>query len=433
VPVPDSFLQKLAKRLGVAPDGYDAFARNMQAWGAGEGNPSHAFFLNNPLATTQTFPDLKLSSQDVGYGPGRWNTAGDGGVKIYASEDAGVEATARMIENGNFPTLNKEIRTGTLTAASAPDVRRWGTTGFANQLDPSGGGGGVAAAGGDGTTGNDDWFAKYSGVFARWTKLDAQIGLYVDPNGKGINGATYQPGVGWVWSDALGKNQKTLMTEADYAELVSLDNTKTNMEDAYQQQGGDINAAIKNATDKYSREFDVRANAAQMANQQEQEQRANQQNAIGATTNWWAGKGPDFGMFPSPNPLSPDELFNRAVSKLKDGLPAIPDMPAGQPSLGEMRRSAAAAMPVIPPPLQPTPDVPAGVPGPAQSLPDFPRVNPPGAGAQWLGAQSLLPATVPPETASKRRTGSLLFGNPIYGTRPALPPLPSFYDRTGGR
>ena len=134
--VTDTFLSKLAARLKVKPGAYSAFAAAIRNWARWEGDPArHAFAVHNPLATTQTFSDLPLdTSFDVGLGPGIWNGAGDGGVKVYATEDAGVEATARMIENGNFPTLLGELRSGAPTARSIPELRLWGTTGYANEL-----------------------------------------------------------------------------------------------------------------------------------------------------------------------------------------------------------------------------------------------------------------------------------------------------------
>jgi hypothetical protein len=429
VPIPDSFLQKLAKRLGVAPEAYQQFATFMNDWQPWEGGHTNNSATWNFLNTTQG-------------GAGATGNINSVGVKAFSSEDAGVEATAATLENGYYPSLLKGLKTGAIDPkAVAPEIRKWGTTGFANQLDPSGGGGGVAAAGGDGTTGNDAWFAKYSGAYAQFAPLNDKVAPYMQ---KGVSSdLTYDPVKGLVvWTDtggldANGKPQfksTVVLSPQEYTLWSQLDGQIADMETEYQQQGGDINAAIKNATDKYNREFDVRANAAQMANQQAQENRLTNANAEESLAKAAAGEPGRFGI-PTSRLPNPDELFNRAVSKLKDGLPAIPDMPASQPSLGEVRRRAAAAMPVIPPPLQPVPDRPAGVPGPAQSLPDFPsppQVNPPDAGAQWQGARSLLPAAVPAETANKRRTGSLLFGNPIYGTRPALPPLP-FYDRIGGR
>lgn len=52
----------------------------------------------NPLATTMPATDVPRSAQDIGFGPGKWNTANPPhGVAIYDKPENGVRATAATI------------------------------------------------------------------------------------------------------------------------------------------------------------------------------------------------------------------------------------------------------------------------------------------------------------------------------------------------
>lgn len=129
--IPESFLTKLATRLGVAPEAYGAFVEFMNAWQPYEGGWDKNSAEFNPLNTTQNFPGA-TSMNSVG-------------VKAYPSEDAGVEATAQTLENGYYPNLLAGLKSGGIDAARvAPEIATWGTKTFANQLA----GGEVAAQGG---------------------------------------------------------------------------------------------------------------------------------------------------------------------------------------------------------------------------------------------------------------------------------------------
>lgn len=112
-----SFTVKLANRLGADADRIQRF---LVQWAPWEG--SRARF--NPLATTQ--PHDRAT--------GNFN---DHGVKNYADEDAGVEATYETLTNGFYPTLLHYLRTGEVLdqARLAAELRKWGTTGFASQVE----------------------------------------------------------------------------------------------------------------------------------------------------------------------------------------------------------------------------------------------------------------------------------------------------------
>jgi hypothetical protein len=67
----------------------------------------------NPFATTYMGEDAPRSSEDLGYGPGKWNAANNGqGVGIYASPEAGVAATASTISiTWAYPAIRDTFRT----------------------------------------------------------------------------------------------------------------------------------------------------------------------------------------------------------------------------------------------------------------------------------------------------------------------------------
>lgn len=107
--------------------------RFFDEWAQWEGVPES---IANPLATTEPAPDLR-SSEDIGYGPGKWNTANPPyGVGIYKSQAAGGEATARTLRNGYYPVLTRAIDQQDITDANgtAANIRTWGTMGFAQKV-----------------------------------------------------------------------------------------------------------------------------------------------------------------------------------------------------------------------------------------------------------------------------------------------------------
>lgn len=135
--IPDSFLKKLAARLGVPSKYYRPFTEFMNAWQPWEGGHTNNTATHNYLNTTL----------DMG-GNAAINSVG---VRAYRSEDEGVNATAATLLNGRYANLLKSFQTGDYgnVAGLGADVRTWtsgsatGGSNFANTLD----GGAPAASG----------------------------------------------------------------------------------------------------------------------------------------------------------------------------------------------------------------------------------------------------------------------------------------------
>lgn len=147
--IPDSFLKKLAARLGVPSKYYRPFTEFMNAWQPWEGGHTNNTATHNYLNTTL----------DMGGNP----AINDVGVRAYRSEDEGVNATAATLLNGLYPNLLKAFRSGDYGDVSAlgGDVRTWttgsrtGDSNYANQLGggATANGGGEAAPSAQGSTG----------------------------------------------------------------------------------------------------------------------------------------------------------------------------------------------------------------------------------------------------------------------------------------
>lgn len=107
--------------------------RFFDEWAQWEGVPE---WIANPLATTEPAPELR-STQDLGFGPGKWNTANPPyGVGIYKDQTSGGIATARTLRNGYYPVLTKAIDNQDITDqnGTAANIRTWGTMGFAQKV-----------------------------------------------------------------------------------------------------------------------------------------------------------------------------------------------------------------------------------------------------------------------------------------------------------
>ena len=107
--------------------------RFFDEWAQWENVPE---WICNPLATTEPAPDLR-STTDLGYGPGKWNTANPPyGVGIYKSQAAGGQATAKTLRNGFYPALTAAIDGQNITdpIGTSANIRTWGTTGFAQKV-----------------------------------------------------------------------------------------------------------------------------------------------------------------------------------------------------------------------------------------------------------------------------------------------------------
>lgn len=135
-----SFVQKLAKRLGISEGAIPAFSDFLSQWQPHEGGADKNNATFNPLNTTQN-----------ANGATAINSVG---VRAYPSEDVGVEATAQTLENGYYPALLNALKTGNYgdKANIAKNISTWGTGSFASQVaggDPGAGGGTVTQPSGD--------------------------------------------------------------------------------------------------------------------------------------------------------------------------------------------------------------------------------------------------------------------------------------------
>jgi len=132
--VTKSFADKVAAIIGADPGYVFQILSQWEPWENANAN-------HNPLATTQH----AAGSRPLGGNPNQNN---GNPVQEYPDEDTGAAATAKTLLNGYYPNLVNGLRNGKVDASAAPEIRTWGTTGFANQLDgggttmtqPSGGG-----------------------------------------------------------------------------------------------------------------------------------------------------------------------------------------------------------------------------------------------------------------------------------------------------
>lgn len=117
-----SFAQKLAAQIGADPDRVYSILNSWEPW-----ENANADF--NPLATTQH----ASGSRPLGGNPGQ---NGGNPVQEYPDEDTGVAATAQTLMNGHYPDVVKWMQTGELNASAvASQIRTWGTTGFAREVE----------------------------------------------------------------------------------------------------------------------------------------------------------------------------------------------------------------------------------------------------------------------------------------------------------
>ena len=129
--ISDVLFRDLCRRGSFLAD--DWTAAFFAEWARFENVPA---WINNPLATTEPAPDLRVDT-DIGFGPGKWNTANAYGVGIYKSPVAGAEATWRTLSNGYYPAVVEAVRAHDLSnnrQLVAAQLRTWGTTGFADAI-----------------------------------------------------------------------------------------------------------------------------------------------------------------------------------------------------------------------------------------------------------------------------------------------------------
>ena len=95
---PAGWYSALCTRMGWSPTAWRLAV--LAFWAKQEGMDLQRSW--NPFATTYHAEDVAESAEDVGYGPGRWNSVG---VGLYATPEAGVEATARTLELSHYPNI----------------------------------------------------------------------------------------------------------------------------------------------------------------------------------------------------------------------------------------------------------------------------------------------------------------------------------------
>lgn len=94
--------------------------RLLDAWSRAEGMPANA---NNPLATTE------------GNTPGVVGNHNSVGVKLYADEDTGAQATVKTLLNGRYDHIVAAMRASDLSAAAIGIQNSpWGTGGLVRQI-----------------------------------------------------------------------------------------------------------------------------------------------------------------------------------------------------------------------------------------------------------------------------------------------------------
>lgn len=98
----------LLQRLGISPNEQNVSA--LVAWQQAEGTRARY----NPLATTQPAP-----------GADNFNSVG---VKDYATQDQGLDATVKTLRNGNYPNILSALKSGTAyDVGNAVLHSPWGT------------------------------------------------------------------------------------------------------------------------------------------------------------------------------------------------------------------------------------------------------------------------------------------------------------------
>ena len=127
--IEQSFIDKVVAKTGWNPT---TVSQILSAWQPYEGGHDKNNATYNPLNTTQDYPGAKPINSY--------------GVKAYPSEDAGVDAFIKTIQNGRYPHLVEAFTTGNVDPKGiAQDVRVWtsgsptGGSLFADTLDQGGG------------------------------------------------------------------------------------------------------------------------------------------------------------------------------------------------------------------------------------------------------------------------------------------------------
>lgn len=218
-----------------------------------------------------------------------------------------------------------------------------------------------------------DLITQYAALNEKWKALDAKVSPY-DTN----NQQTYfDPTQGLMalvpdGVDQFGQPNTQpiqIMTAAEYQEYISLGDQLDALEKQYEDQGGNLDDLIKqatyqyntdprnidaqNAADKYARDLSAVNTAVSLAGDQVTAQHQSQNDAETSLTNWANSSARGTFRAPSTNLQSADDIFKNAVAKVKAQLPDVPARPyAPVVTLPDINRpktlaDAAAAQPQL--------------------------------------------------------------------------------------
>lgn len=100
----DEFFAQLCRAMGWEPTPWRIAV--FKEWARFEGMPFERTW--NPLATSRApGPGVKTTSEDIGYGPGNWNSVP---VRIYATPNDGIEATRQTLMLEYYPWVRQCFR-----------------------------------------------------------------------------------------------------------------------------------------------------------------------------------------------------------------------------------------------------------------------------------------------------------------------------------
>lgn len=89
----------------------------------------------NPLATTYMGPDAPRSSEDIGFGPGKWNAATLAGVGIYRDAEAGIVATVKTLSLFYYTAIDRAMKEQAWNNALEDAFKTWiGSTAYSTEL-----------------------------------------------------------------------------------------------------------------------------------------------------------------------------------------------------------------------------------------------------------------------------------------------------------
>jgi hypothetical protein len=175
----DDFFTALCRRMGWEPTAWRLNVLKTMAQMEGYPNIIQLEQTWNPLDTTH--PAGKV---------GNWNSVG---VGIYPNQAAGVEATAKTLEQSNFTNLRNTLQTQKVNQGTAADLQLWGwnSPNLLNSILNAMGGGSVTAAGG--TTMTQPTTTTRGTTLGEWIEQQG----YVSPDPAEWNSSPGAAGLDW--------------------------------------------------------------------------------------------------------------------------------------------------------------------------------------------------------------------------------------------